>query len=233
METIENEVIAPSGENVRFNKILSGAFGWMMLGLLVSAVVSLIVAATPALVNAILGSDLGFLVCIIAELGIVIYLSRRIAKMTAAQARFWFVLYAIVSGLTLSVVFFAFAVSSIISIFFGTALMFGALAIYGAHTKKDLSKIGSIAGFALIGLVVAMLVNLFLQSSTFDLILAWIGVVIFTIFTAYDVQKIKALVGTVTTEEDRKKASVIGALKLYLDFINLFLSLLRIFGRRK
>jgi len=220
-------------ENSENNKALSGSFGWMMLGLLISAVVSVVVAATPSLVNIILGSNIGFFACIIVELGIVIYLSARIRKMSVFQAHFFFILYAIASGLTLSVIFFAFETSSIISIFFGTAAMFGALALYGATTKRDLTKFGTIAGFGLIGLVVAMLVNLFIQSSILDLVLSWIGVVVFTILTAYDVQKIKTLVSITMIEEDRKKASIIGALKLYLDFINLFLDLLRIFGRRK
>ena len=230
MENIELET---SSRDMHMNRVFSGSFGWMMLGLLISAIVSVVIAITPSLTDGIIGSNIGFLVCIFAELGIVIYLSARIKMMSAGQARFFFILYAILSGLTLSVIFFAFETSSIISIFFGTAAMFGALALYGATTKRDLTGVGTIAGFGLIGLVVAMLVNIFIQSSTFDLVLAWAGVVIFTILTAYDVQKIKVLSAGAATDEECKKASIIGALKLYLDFINLFLSLLRIFGRRK
>lgn len=205
----------------------------MALGLLISAIVSVVVAVTPALIYAILGSGFGFIACLLVELGIVIYLSRRIASMPAARAKFFFILYAIVSGLTLSVIFFAYQLTSIISIFLATMVMFGVLALYGARTSKDLSKIGALAGFGLIGLIVALLINMFLKSGTLDLILSWIGVAIFTVLIAYDVQKIKALVGTVTTPEEKSKAGIIGALKLYLDFINLFLNLLRIFGRRK
>lgn len=215
------------------NKILSGSFKWMAVGLLISAVVSLITAMSPAFVNLILGTDYGFVIVILIELGIVIYLSRRIDKMSAVRAKNLFMAYSVLSGITLSVIFFAFNIISIISIFFGTMVMFSVLARYGKKTSYDLTKVGRIAYFSLIGLVVASVVNLFIGGTVLDYILAWVGVLVFTGLIMYDVQKLKNLGHAEMTEEEIKKARIIGALHLYLDFINLFLSLLRIFGKRR
>ena len=218
---------------ISLNQVLAGSFRWMALGLFLSFVVAIVVALSPGLAYAIVGSNVAFFGCMIVELGLVIYLTSRIQKMSSSRALFFFTLYALVNGLTLSVIFFAFQTTSIISIFFGTAVMFAALSIYGARTTRDLSRAGSLAYFALIGMVIALMANLFIGSSLLDLILSWVGVIVFTVLTAYDVQKIRALAATVSTDEDRRKASIQGALRLYLDFINLFLNLLRIFGRKR
>ncbi len=215
------------------NQVLAGAFRWMALGVFLSFAVSIVVALSPALVNFIIGSNIAFFVCVAVELGLVIYLSARIQKISSERALFFFTLYSLVSGLTLSVIFFAFNTVSIIAIFFSAVVVFLALGLYGKKTSKDLTKVGRIARFGLFGLIIALVANLFIGSGWLDLVLSWVGVAVFTALTAYDVQKIKQIAATVVTEEDRKKASIIGALRLYLDFINLFLSLLRIFGRRK
>ena len=220
-------------DTLKINKVLSGSFAWMATGLFISFAVSVFVLLNRTLTDFLFNYRFGFLICLGVELGLVIYLSARITKLTSGMARFYFLLYAMVSGLTLSVIFFSYEISSILSVFISCSVMFAVLALYGATTKKDLSGYGKMALFGLIGLVVALLVNLFIKSTMFDLILAWIGVVVFTMLTAYDVQKIKAYAEFANTDEEIRKASVYGALSLYLDFINLFLSLLRIFGRRR
>ena len=215
------------------NAVLAGSFGWMALGLLLSFITSIVIAISPRLVNLVLGNDFGFIAILLIQLVVVYQLRRRIMTLSTSAATGMFVLYSILSGLTLSVIFFAYDLSSIFSIFLGSAFMFGALALYGANTTKDLTKAGRLAGFALIGLIVALLFNLLIQARTYELVVSWIGVIIFTIFTAYDAQKIKNMALTIDSKENLRRAKIIGGLKLYLDFINLFLSLLRIFGKRK
>lgn len=205
----------------------------MAVGLFVSFLASIFVIFNPALVKLIFQNNLFFWGLLGIELGLVWYLSARIMSLSEGTAKLLFLLYSLVNGITLSVIFFAFSIDSIVSIFLSTMLMFGALALYGAKTKRDLTGFGTFATFGLFGLVIALLVNIFLQNTVFDLILAWIGVIIFIVLTAYDVQKIKALSVHVQNDEDIQRASVMGALTLYLDFINLFLSLLRIFGKRR
>jgi uncharacterized protein len=170
----------------------------------------------------------------LVELGLVIGLSWGIHKMNAITAIILFVLYSIITGLTLSVIFLVYQLGSIVSIFGVTAVIFAAMSLYGYTTKKDLTGIGTMALFGLLGIIVASLVNLWLKNSMADMIISIIGVVIFVALTAYDTQKIKNMniLGNEGTEEDTKEA-VIGALTLYLDFINLFLKLLSLFGKRK
>ncbi len=216
-----------------YQSTLTKSFSWMAIGLFVSFVVSIIVALSPSLTGLVLGSRFGFMIMILAEFAYVWYLSRHIMSLSVARAKAVFIGYAVLSGLTLSVIFFAFETSSIISIFIGTAVMFAVLAIFGARTKRDLSSIGQVAYFALIGLVVASLVNLFLHNSMLDMILAWVGVAVFTVLITRDTQKIKEFARDIHTDEDIARVGIIGALTLYLDFINLFLSLLRIFGGRR
>lgn len=232
MEAVHTEpqVVAVSP---MYKKALTKSFGWMAIGLLVSFVVSIIVALSPSFAGAILGSRFGFLAMVIIQIGLVWYLSRHIMSLSATRAKAVFLGYAALSGLTLSVIFFAFETSSIISIFIGTAVMFAILAAFGARTKRDLSTIGGIAYFALIGLVVVSLINIFIGSSMLDMILAWVGVAVFTVLIARDTQKIKAFAAEVHTDEDITRVGILGALTLYLDFINLFLDLLRIFGGRR
>ena len=167
----------------------------------------------------------------IAEIGVVIYLSARLNTMSATTASLLFYVFAILNGLTLSLIFYAFNLGSIAKTFFVTAGAFGAMSVYGYFTKTDLSKFGSILVMALFGLIICILVNLFLNSSTLEWIISGVGVLIFTGLTAWDTQKIKRMVELNPTADDGRLATI-GALSLYLDFVNLFLYLLRFLGNR-
>lgn len=210
---------------------LAKVFNWMAVGLGITGIVAYFTAQT-GLAATIIGSP-AFFVLIIAELGLVFYLSARIAKIQASTASSLFVGYSVLNGLTLSVIFLAYTSSSIAGTFFITAGMFGAMAVYGLVTKKDLSGWGSFLFMGLIGIIIASVVNIFLKSSSMYWAISLIGVFIFTGLTAYDVQKIKRMgeEGIMSQGDEMiKKGSIMGALTLYLDFINLFLMLLRFFG---
>lgn len=167
----------------------------------------------------------------IAEIGIVIYLSARLNSMSATMATLLFYVFAILNGLTLSLIYFVYTEQSIATTFFVTAGAFGAMSVYGYVTKTDLSKFGSILVMALFGLIICILVNLFMKSSTLEWIISGVGVLIFTGLTAWDTQKIKRMVELNPTAADGRLATI-GALSLYLDFVNLFLYLLRFLGNR-
>ncbi len=210
---------------------LAKVFNWMAAGLGITGLIAYLTAHT-GLARAIIGGPV-FFVLIIAELGLVFYLSARIEKIQASTATGLFVGYSVLNGLTLSTIFLAYTSSSIAGTFFITAGMFGAMAMYGLVTKRDLSGWGSFLFMGLIGIILASLVNIFLQSSSMYWIISLIGVFIFTGLTAYDVQKIKRMgeAGIMSQgHEAIRKGSIMGALALYLDFINLFLMLLRFFG---
>jgi len=208
-------------------------YKWMFFGLLLSGTTAWWVANSPTLSGMILGTPL-FFVLIIGELGLVFGLVWGMKKMSASLAIFLFLLYSFVNGLTLSVIFLIYTIESIGQVFFITAGMFGAMSIYGYYTKKDLTGMGQILIMLLFGLIIATIVNIFLGSPFLDYILSFGGVVIFTGLTAYDTQKIKKtnILGNEGTPEDLKE-SIMGALHLYLDFVNLFLFLLRLFGKRR
>lgn len=210
---------------------LAKVFNWMAIGLGLTGIIAYFTASS-GLARVIVGSPL-FFVLIIAELGLVFYLSARIQKIQASTATGLFIGYSALNGLTLSSVFLAYTASSITSTFFITAGMFGAMAVYGVVTKKDLSGWGSFLFMGLIGVIICSVVNIFLQSSQMSWIISLAGVVVFTGLTAYDVQKIKRMgeEGIMDRGADSvQKGAVMGALTLYLDFINLFLMLLRFFG---
>lgn len=210
---------------------LAKVFNWMAMGLGLTGIVAYFTASS-GLARAIVASPL-FMILIVVELGLVFYLSARVSKIQAATASGLFIGYSALNGLTLSTVFLAYTSSSIAGTFFITAGMFGAMAIYGLVTKRDLSGLGSFLFMGLIGILIASVVNIFLQSSGMSWMISLLGVFIFTGLTAYDVQKIKNMgeEGIMSQgEEAIKKGSIMGALALYLDFINLFLMLLRFFG---
>lgn len=210
---------------------LAKTFNWMAVGLLITGVVAYLTAST-GLAYSIIGSPI-FYVLFFAELGLVFYLSARISKIQASTASGLFIGYSVLNGLTLSVIFIAYTSTSIAATFFITAGMFGGMAVYGLVTKRDLSGWGSFLFMGLIGVVIASVVNIFLQSSAVSWVVSMIGVIVFTGLTAYDVQKIKRMgeEGIMSQgEEAIRKGSLMGALTLYLDFINLFLMLLRFFG---
>ncbi len=210
---------------------LAKVFNWMALGLGLTGIVAYFTAHT-ALGAAIIHSPM-FFILMLGELGLVFYLSARIQKIQASTASGLFLGYSILNGLTLSVVFLAYTSASIAGTFFITAGMFGAMAVYGLVTKRDLSGWGSFLFMGLIGIIIASIVNIFLQSSGLYWVVSLIGVFIFTGLTAYDVQNIKQMgeQGIMAQgDEAIRKGSIMGALRLYLDFINLFLMLLRFFG---
>ena len=208
-------------------------YNWMSAGLVVTAGVAYSVATSPTLVQAIANPWILFPL-IIAQLGLVFWLASRVMQMSAAQATGVFMLYSALTGVTLSFVFLAYTAASLTSTFLVTAGTFGAMSFYGYTTKRDLTAMGSFLFMGLIGIIIASLVNFFLQSPMIYWLVTYAGVLIFVGLTAYDTQKIKEMniLGNEGTEEDTKEA-VRGALTLYLDFINLFLMLLRVMGNRR
>jgi len=209
-------------------------YGWMCLALVVTGFVAVYTASNEAMTQFVFGNRLVFFGLIVLEFAAVGVLVGMISRMSASMATFIFLLYSMLNGLTLSIVFLAFTAESIASTFFVTAGTFGVMTIYGYTTKSDLTKWGNLLFMGLIGLIIASIANWFMRSTMLYWITTYVGVLIFVGLTAYDTQKIKNanIIGNEGTEEDDKEA-ITGALILYLDFINLFLYLLRIFGKRK
>ncbi len=210
---------------------LAKVFNWMAAGLALTGVIAWFAAST-ALTFTIASSPL-FIVLILAELGLVFYLSARVDKIQASTATALFIIYAALNGLTMSVIFLRYTGASIAGTFMITAGMFGAMAVYGMVTKKDLSGLGSFMFMGLIGIILASVVNMFLQSSMLHMAISAIGVLVFVGLTAYDTQKIKQMgeQGIMAQGDDIvQKGAILGALTLYLDFINLFWMLLTFFG---
>ncbi len=204
----------------------------MFLALLVTAATSFAVLLNGTFLAFMLQNSWAYWGLLIAEIVLVFSVSGAINKLSATTANLLFFLYAIINGVVLSTIFLVYTSSSIAQTFLITAGVFGAMAIYGYTTKSDLSKFGSILMMALIGLLVCIVVNIFLASSRLDWIISIVGVGIFIGLTAWDTQKIKHMVAYADTPEALSKVSTLGALSLYLDFINLFLYLLRFFGGR-
>jgi len=214
--------------------LMTKVYVWMTLALAITGLTAFCVAENEALVFSLLSNRLAFWVLIIAEFGIVAYLSSRIMQMSFATAGILFGVYSVLNGVVLSSLLLVYTLESLTSTFLITAGTFGAMAFYGYTTKKDLTSFGKILFMALIGLVIATVVNMFLKSPGFDYILSYIGVAIFIGLTAWDSQKIKQMLQTqYDMSEGAQKLALLGALTLYLDFINLFLYLLRIFGNNK
>jgi uncharacterized protein len=210
---------------------LAKVFNWMAIGLTLTGAIAFMAAQT-GLARTIVATPL-FFVLILAELGMVFFLSAKIEKIQPATATGLFVGYSVLNGLTLSAIFLAYTTASIAGTFFITAGMFGAMAVYGLVTKRDLSAMGSFLFMGLIGIILASIVNIFLKSSNLYWAISVIGVLVFVGLTAWDVQKIKNIgeQGIMSQGEGAiRKGAILGALALYLDFINLFLMLLRFFG---
>lgn len=209
-------------------------FTWMFGALGITALTAMLVAKSSLIYTMIMNPGLLWGL-IIAELALVFILSARIGKMSFFTSSLLFTIYSILNGVTLSSIFIVYTMTSIAATFFITAGMFGAMALWGYFTKKDLSKWGSIFFMLLIGLILATVVNLFLRSDAMGFIFSIVGVIIFTGLTAFDVNKIKQMLAQMQGFEEGdvvRKVALMGALMLYLDFINLFLYLLRFFGRR-
>ncbi|QHM70355.1 Bax inhibitor-1/YccA family protein [Mixta intestinalis] len=214
---------------------MAQVYGWMTCGLLLTAFISWYAANTPAVMEMVLANRITFFGLIIAQLAIVFVLSGLVHKLSGGIATALFMLYSALTGLTLASIFLVYTYSSIASTFFVTAGMFGIMSFWGYTTKSDLSKMGNILFMALIGLLLASLVNFWLKSPALMWAITYIGVVVFVGLTAYDTQKLKAIGEQIDTrdKENLRRYSIMGALTLYLDFINLFLMLLRIFGNRR
>ncbi|KER03927.1 Bax inhibitor-1 family protein [Photorhabdus temperata] len=214
---------------------MAQVYGWMTCGLLLTAFVAWYASQSQVVVAFIFSNSIVFYGLIIAQLGLVFVLSGLINRMNGSLATGLFMLYSALTGLTLSSIFIAYTGSSIATTFVVTAGMFGALSFYGYTTKRSLSGLGSFLFMGLIGIILASLVNYWLKSETLMWAITYIGVVIFAGLTAYDTQKLKEMGENldVNDKESLRKFSIVGALTLYLDFINMFLMLLRIFGDRR
>ena len=217
-----------------FPVLMRKVYLWMSLALVITGFTAYYVATTPALISAIITNQILFWGLVIGELALVFGLSAAINKLSLTTATLMFVIYAVINGLTLSFIFLVYTASSITSVFFITAGTFAVMAFFGYFTKTDLSSLGKILMMALIGIIIATIVNIFTKSEGLAMILNYLGVLVFVGLTAYDSQKIKQmLMMAPDAGEAAQKVALLGALSLYLDFINLFLYLLRIFGTRR
>ena len=216
----------------RVSAFIRGVYWWMSLGLGVTAVVALAVASSPAAVNTLVRTPVLFFGLIIAELGLVVYLSARVAKMAPSTAGILFTAYSALNGVTFSLILLAYTGASVANAFFVTAGMFGALAVFGSVTKRDLTGMGRFMFMGLVGLVLASVVSIFWHNDAMQFVMGVVGVLVFSGLIAYDTQRLRAMALQLQGGETGSYA-VVGALSLYLDFINLFLSLLRLFGNRR
>ncbi len=220
------------GRSIAFPTLMKNVYLWMALALTMTGLTAAAVATQPQLVGLIFGSRLTFFALLLAEIGLVVYLSARIMKMSFATAGIAFAAYAVLNGVTLSGIFMAYTMESLAQTFFVTAGTFAGMAALGFFIKRDLSAIGRFLYMALIGLIIATVVNMFFHSSGLAMLCNYAGVLIFSGLTAYDTQKIKEMLFQLEGQEQETvmKIALLGSLTLYLDFINLFLYLLRFFG---
>jgi FtsH-binding integral membrane protein len=212
------------------NTLIRQVYAWMGGGLMLTAFMAMVTVSSPTILNAVFGNRLVFYGLILGELGLVVAISGAINRLSAGVASLLFVLYAALNGITLSVIFAVYTAQSVASTFVITAATFGAMSAFGYLTRRDLTGWGSFLFMGLIGVVIASLVNIFTRSSAASWVISAVGVIVFTGLTAYDTQKIKAMAAT---GAEGRKPAILGALTLYLDFINLFLMLLRLLGNRR
>lgn len=233
MET--NELVRNYAAKAAQSALFRSVYLWMTLALAITGFTAMYIAKSYTFLEMIAQNSMMFWGLLIAEIGLVMYLSARIQRISFTTATLLFIAYSIVNGLTLSILFMVYTMSSIATTFFITAGTFGAMALFGYITKKGLTRIGSLCGMAVIGLIIAMIVNIFLHNSMMDMVISGIGVLVFVGLTAYDSQKIKQMLtgNDIEINETTQKIALMGALTLYLDFINLFIYLLRLFGDRK
>ena len=217
-----------------FPILMRKVYVWMTLALVITGITAFGVANSPGVLSVVYGNQIVFWGLIIAELALVFAISGAINRLSLTTATLLFVLYSFINGVVLSSIFLIYTATSIASVFFITAGTFAVMAFIGYTTKKDLTSMGKILFMALIGIIIATIVNIFLKSSGLEMIVSYLGVLIFVGLTAYDSQKIKnMLLMAPDAGEGAQKLALLGALTLYLDFINLFIYLLRIFGRRE
>ena len=211
--------------------LMRNVYIWMTLALVITGLTAMVTAKSEALMTFIFTNNGAVIALMILQLGLVFYFSARINRMSFSTATAVFILYSAITGLTFSSIFVVFSMSSIATTFFITAGMFAAMALVGSFTKKDLSGMGKFALMALIGLIIAGIVNMFLRNAMMDFIVSGIGVLVFAGLTAYDSQKIRQMLQMQSEiNESTQKLALLGSLSLYLDFINIFLYLLRFFG---
>lgn len=218
---------------VKTNSFIRSVYNWMAIALALTGFTAYYVSHNEAMVQLIYGTPGLIMILIFAELGFVFFLSARIQKLQAGTATALFTIYSILNGITLSYIFLAYTATSIVSTFMVCSVTFLACSVYGMVTKKDLTSLGGFMFMGLIGIIIASVVNIFLQSSAMQMIISYIGVVVFIGLTAYDTQKLKTMSTTIpnnATGAMIRKGALMGALSLYLDFINLFIMMLHIFG---
>ncbi|MFI5350486.1 MAG: Bax inhibitor-1/YccA family protein [Elusimicrobiota bacterium] len=230
---INQTAVLPRAE-AGLRHFMTMVYGWMSLGLFVTGACGAYMASDPRMILNLVHTPVLFYGLMIAELGLVLVLSAWVGKMEVSTAKFAFLFYAALTGVSLSVVYLAYTGASIASTFFLTAGLFGIMSAYGYMTKTDLTAIGNICFMGLIGIILASVVNIWMRSPAIMYATSYIGILVFTGLTAYDSQKIKAMYDASSDgSELETKSAILGALSLYLDFINLFLSLLRVMGRRR
>ena len=217
------------------NSLLRTVYNWMTAGLFLSGITAYFTSHSLTMIRILYGNPMTMWILLFAELGLVFAISGGINRLASSTAAGLFILFSIVNGLTLSSIFLIYEIGTIATTFFVTGLTFGATSFYGYVTKTDLSSFGKYLFMALIGIIIASIANMFLHSPGLDWIISYIGVLLFVGLTAYDTQKIKKMGEQALSygEETFRKIAIVGALALYLDFINLFLFLLRIFGGRR
>lgn len=217
----------------RASTVLAGVFVFMLIGLMVSALSAIMTLSIPQLYSFVLMSGYGYLVLVVIIFAMVIAVFPRVYDMSPAVGFGAFIVYAIVNGMMLSSIFIVYDLGTISMAFFASAGMFGIMAVYGAITKADLSGVGSILLMGLFGVILASILNFFFSSSLLDSVICYAAIAVFLGLTAYDTQRIKAMAYQATDARMARALTIQGALSLYLNFINLFLRILRLLGRRR
>ena len=233
---MRTETLPTTRTEVLVNDYVRSVYNWMGIGLALTGFMAYYVSTNEAIIRLIFGNTFIFFGLLIAELALVFAISGMVQRMSSGTATALFVLYSALNGVTLSFIFLAYTRSSIVSTFFICAGTFAACSIYGWTTKRDLTSLGGFLLMGLFGIIIATVVNMFIRSSGMSMIISYIGVLVFVGLTAYDTQKIKNMALTQPADLDGaviRKGAILGALSLYLDFINLFLMLLRIFGQSR
>ncbi|HKU73381.1 MAG TPA: Bax inhibitor-1/YccA family protein [Pyrinomonadaceae bacterium] len=228
----ESSFVSADVRDTRVTAFLSKVYGWMFLGLLITAGTAVVVASSPVLIETLIANRILFWILLFAQLGLVFYLSARVNQVAPATAAVLFLLYSAMVGVTSSVIFLIYTGASIMSAFVVTAGMFGAMAVFGTVTKRSLAGVGQFMFMGLIGLIIASVVSLFWYNDVLMFVINVVGVLVFTGLTAYDAQNLKQM--AVALPDGRVGSyAIVGALSLYLDFINLFFFILRLMGGRR
>ncbi len=237
VDSIYNRSGSPvSSQQLVISRFVSRTYGWMFIGLLVTGLISLEIAGSANALQFIFGNKIVFYLLMFAEIGLVLALTAWMPRLSASAAMLGFLGYSALNGVTLSIIFLTYSMNSIGQVFLISAGMFGGLAFFGTVTRKDLTGMGSFVGMGVWGLILVGLVNLWIQSDALSMGMAVVGVLVFSGLTAYNAQQIRALACQYAgsgSEQNQAKGAIFGALTLYLNFINLFLSLLRLFGSRR